>query len=435
MSQLRPRTPEVLRRPGVSIVIPFAGSSDNATRMLASFAGLRLRPEDELIVVDNSDEQVVPAAAGGAARVVPAVGERSSYYARNVGVEEAANDWLLLTDADCLPSPGIVDAYFDPTPGDRCGAIAGEIVGDPAQTNFVARWARSRRVLRQRSSLAHEYRPYASTANLLVHRPALDHVGGFVEGVQSAGDADLCWRLQEAGWTLEYREQAWIYHHHRESLRGLLRQSMRYGAGRAWLRRRFQDLPRDSGMPRWVARSVAAAVLLLLTGRRERAGFRALDALFAAAGMAAAPLSNRPGRARPKRGCAQTMCFEEFPPPRWEAGAIGARRELSECHIEALRRPFRSRASEVRGLDIAYVEDDGAARRALAAGVLALSHPLRSGRFVVGGGPGGGVRRSIFTLAPAVRRVSAAGAPLGAPEASGQVLADSIAWLAGRAAP
>ena len=43
-------------------------------------------------------------------RVVPADDHGSSYHARNVGAETAVNGWLLFTDADCQPDPGLLDA-------------------------------------------------------------------------------------------------------------------------------------------------------------------------------------------------------------------------------------------------------------------------------------------------------------------------------------
>ena len=195
-----------------------------------------------------------------------------------MGAAAAAGEWLLFTDADCRPTPDLLDRYFALDPGERCGALAGEIVGDPAQDSLAARWARARARLEQRRSLQHPFRPYGSTANLLVRRVAFDEVGGFAEGVRSGGDTDLCWRLYDAGWTLEHRERAWVWHSHRETVRGMLRQAYTYGGSQAWLARRYPGcLPAGEGAARVVARTLVSAAGQLSRGRLDEARFSALD--------------------------------------------------------------------------------------------------------------------------------------------------------------
>src|SRR5688572_16509156 len=129
------------RRPPVSTVVPFAGSTEEAEELLAGLARLRLNhPDDELLVVDNQPGGAVP--PGGPARVVADATEASSYFARNRGVEEAGNDWVLFCDADCRPPADLVDRLFaEPIP-DTCGIVAGGVVSAPGQPELAARYAR-----------------------------------------------------------------------------------------------------------------------------------------------------------------------------------------------------------------------------------------------------------------------------------------------------
>ena len=69
---------------------------------------------------------------GERARIARAAAERSSYHARNAGRGLATSEWLLFMDADCVPRPGLLDAYFAEPVAAGCGAISGSIVGDPA---------------------------------------------------------------------------------------------------------------------------------------------------------------------------------------------------------------------------------------------------------------------------------------------------------------
>jgi GT2 family glycosyltransferase len=287
----------------VSVVVPFAGDAPAAGRLLAALAELSTVPGDEVIVADNSFQPAIAEREGGGVRVVRATGERSSYHARNVGAGAASGEWLLFTDADCRPVPDLLDRYFALAPGGRCGALAGEVVGDPTQDSLVARWARARGRLEQRRSLQHPFRPYGSTANLLVRRVAFDELGGFAEGIRSGGDTDLCWRLHGAGWTVEYRERAFVWHRHRETVLGVLRQAYRYGGSQAWLERRYPGCHSAGGrLLRMVARTLFRAGALLLRGRFEEAGFSALDlGSFLAEGVGHRA-SNRPSPARGRGG-------------------------------------------------------------------------------------------------------------------------------------
>ncbi|MGI8728131.1 MAG: glycosyltransferase, partial [Solirubrobacterales bacterium] len=226
-------------RPSVSVIVPFAGGPRAAGSLLEGLARLRLGADDELIVVDNSPTPAVEVAA--VAEVVRATAEQSSYYARNAGAERATGSWLLFMDADCRPDPDLLDRHFAEPVDPGCALIAGGIIGDPRQRGLVPAWARSRRQLSQDHlipgppSLPH---PAAGTPNLMVRRDVFEALGGFHEGIRSAGDVELCWRIQDAGRTMEYRPEARVHHRYRRSLGSLLSQSVRHAAGHRWLSRR-----------------------------------------------------------------------------------------------------------------------------------------------------------------------------------------------------
>ena len=119
----------------------------------------------------------------------------------------------------------------------------------------------------------------AATGNLLIRRKTFDELGGFADGIRSAGDVDFCWRMREAGWELEQRPAARVEHHHREDLGSFLAMIARYGAGSCWLNERH-----PGAAPRWplVHGLIGSAWDVsghLIRGRVEPAIFRALDGL------------------------------------------------------------------------------------------------------------------------------------------------------------
>ena len=102
----------------------------------------------------------------------------------------------MFTDADCVPVPWLLEAYFAEGPADDVGALAGSVISDPQQRHFLARYATDRGFLDQEGGL-HTAEDAAATANLAVRRAAFDEIAGFTEGIRSGGDVDLCRRLTE----------------------------------------------------------------------------------------------------------------------------------------------------------------------------------------------------------------------------------------------
>jgi GT2 family glycosyltransferase len=218
------------------VIVPFAGPPAALEACLQALATLTLRDGDEILVADN---RARPAPGRrGRTEVLDASGPASSYFARAVAAARAHGEWLVFLDADCTPDPGLLDAYLAPPPGERTAVLAGAIEDWVAADTRVARYVASRRMLAQESTLAHPERPYAVTANAAVRRAAFEVVGGFPDPVRSGGDADLCWRLADAGWELEQRPGARVRHRNRERLRDLLAQVHRHGSGMQWLQQR-----------------------------------------------------------------------------------------------------------------------------------------------------------------------------------------------------
>jgi glycosyltransferase involved in cell wall biosynthesis len=231
----------------VSVVVPFAGGPEEASRVYAMLTSLQTRPGDELILSDNSAH--APAPPERVQRVI-AAGERSPGHARNRGAAQATGDWILFLDADVQPPMDLIERFFAVPIAARTGAVTGDIAGVPDTSTLAARYATARNFLGQRAHVNHPLRPRASSANLLVRRAAFVAIGGYTEGILAAEDTDLIWRLAGAGWGLEFNEQAVVHHAYRTSLRALGRQWRGYAAGARWLSERYPDFKPDPGLRR-----------------------------------------------------------------------------------------------------------------------------------------------------------------------------------------
>lgn len=436
-------------RPPVSVVMPFGGDVAEAEEALSALRALRVAPGDELILADNRGE--LSAGERDGVRIVSAGGERSPARARNAGAAVAGGEWLLFVDSDCRLPAKLIEGFFDPPPGARTGALAGQVLAAGASSTLAGRYGEARNFLDQRAHAAHSFLPRAAAANLLVRRAAFAQLGGFAEGLRAAEDTDFTWRLQRAGWALELRERAVVEHRPRTSLRELRRQWRGYAAGRAWLRRRYPGFVpepaarraarravravRDRGLRRGALPSAPdgavqrAAVQrravqppAALPARRERVLFAALDVLLGLDELAGLALSNRPagpGDAASERA-ATVLVADVFPSAGDPLAELAGR--VREARVEAAARPRE--AAPAPPVPVIYREDDGALERARAAAVLLALRP-RAVLADLATRPAGGP--PTWQLAPAALRLQHHPAPVvalgpGAPEATAQRL-------------
>ncbi|HEY6396493.1 MAG TPA: glycosyltransferase [Solirubrobacteraceae bacterium] len=444
-----------MNRPTVSVVMPFAGDLAAARAAVATLLALETRPGDELILSDNSD--VVRDARG--VNVVSATAERSPAHARNAGAEQARGEWILFVDADCRVPRTLLGGYFAEPIADDIGALAGDVRPTLDGQTLVQRYGAARGFLNQRAHLQHPFKPRAVAANLMVRRSAFEQVGGFLEGLRAAEDTDLSWRIQEAGWRLELRPEAWVEHRYRTTLSDLRRQWRGYAAGRAWLARRYEGFEPKSGLRRAAQRlsrrgpqrdlqpqlprvgppgppdpaelsSAGSAAQPSRPGpsRLERVCRGALDGLLGFEELRGLALSNRP-RESARGPASVVLVADRFPAP--EDPLLDLARALDGARVEAVARPGSFAPAAARGLRIDYREDDGAAARVLSAAVLVVRHPLRSALDRLRRRPGA---PTLAELAPAGRRLYRdAGArlhPLGGDCA--RETAGRLAALAGR---
>ena len=268
-----------MSRPPVSVIVPFAGDECDALSLRRALECIERTADDELIVADNTASALAGPPLAGLARVVRAGAEQSSYHARNAGARVATADWLLFLDADCIPAPDLLDAYFRDPVADRCGILAGQISGDEHQGGLMPRYARARNYLSQTDGLHGKSGVAAATANLLVRRAAFEEAQGFAAGIISGGDVDFCWRLRELGWGLEYRPDAGVVHRHRETLGGFLGQVSRYGAGARWLNSRHPGASPNWPLVPGLIGSARDIATNLVRGRVEEATYRAIDGI------------------------------------------------------------------------------------------------------------------------------------------------------------
>jgi len=271
-----------MTRPAVDVVVPFRGAAAELERVRAGLGALDLRAGDTVTVVDNTPGRRAGEIAPG---LVGAPELQTPGFARNRGAARGSGRWIVFLDADVLAPPGLLDAYFEAAPAAETGLLAGGVRDQPAgpTSGVAARYAHLRSSMSQEMTLQHGRWGFVQTANCACRREALHAVGGFREVIRAGEDADLCFRLRDAGWAMERREEAAVEHRNRATVGGLLRQKATHGAAGAWLDGKYPgSFParRRPGLTWWGVRRAATGVYeAIRTGRREEALLAVMDPL------------------------------------------------------------------------------------------------------------------------------------------------------------
>jgi mycofactocin glycosyltransferase len=269
----------------VDVVVPFRGPPAQREELRERLAQLRLGPDDSLVVVDNTPGPG-PLSDDGDVPVIHAAERETPGFARNRGVAGGSAEWLVFMDADTVPSPDLLDRYFEPAPLERTGLLAGGVTDEAVSpaTGAAARYAYLRGTMSQEDTFRYGAWGYPKTANAAFRRAAFDELGGFREDIRAGEDADLAYRLRAAGWETELREQATVVHRSRPTLRGFMHQKLLHGAGGAWLDRlypgSFPAQHRLPGLLWWGLRATSAGLLAAVWERdRDRAVWALFDPL------------------------------------------------------------------------------------------------------------------------------------------------------------
>lgn len=237
---------DFIHYPSVSIIIPVKNRPREIASCLQSLAHLDYPSEKvEIIVVDDaSDDHTREVVGQFPVRLLALAEPKQASCCRNLAAQKAAGEILAFIDSDCLADSrwlkelipafkdmevgavgGMVDSYYEAKGLDRYEQVKSSLK--------IGSWFRS----------THEADPffYVPSCNLLVRRALFLKVGGFGEDLYVGEDVDLCWRLRDEGYHIEYRPTGKVYHRHRNQLRSFCSRRFDYGTSEPLLQHLHSD--------------------------------------------------------------------------------------------------------------------------------------------------------------------------------------------------
>ncbi|NQU62937.1 MAG: mycofactocin biosynthesis glycosyltransferase MftF [SAR324 cluster bacterium] len=231
--------------PLVSVIIPVRNRPGEIRECLNSLAAVNYPPDKlEVIVIDDaSTDQTRAVISEFPVRLVSLKQRRQASYCRNAGVKEAKGELLAFIDSDCLAAPNwlreLVPAFADQSVGGVGGLVDGCF-----QESALDRYELTKSSLNMgkhfKRSQANNLFFYVPSCNLLVRRELFTRLQGFEEELTVGEDVDLCWRMQDMGFELEYWPVGTVYHKHRNQLRPFCTRRFDYGTSEPILQKKHR---------------------------------------------------------------------------------------------------------------------------------------------------------------------------------------------------
>lgn len=226
--------------PSVTIIIPVRNRPNEINGCLASIVKLDYPPEKlEVIVVDDaSDDNTPDVVTGFPVSLIKNTDRMQASYSRNLAAKEAKGEILAFLDSDCVAHPlwlkELVPAFVD----EINGAVGGKVDSwfDKKDLDRYEKVSSSLNMgERCRSSKEEGDFFYLPACNLLVLKDIFLGLGGFNIKLNVGEDVDLCWRLKNRGFEIEYRPVGTVFHKHRNKTGAFFIRRFQYGTSEPFL--------------------------------------------------------------------------------------------------------------------------------------------------------------------------------------------------------
>ena len=222
--------------------------------------------------------------------------------ARNLGWRAATTPLIWFIDSDCVSEPHALELLLQLQADSPYVGVGGSY-GNMRPESLLACLIHEEIVERHRTMP--EEVNFLATFNVLYSREMLEKVGGFDERFIMAQDAELAFRIRQAGGRLGFDARSKVKHFHPNRLKAYLRTQAKQGYWRAWL---YMEYPNRmagdsySGIADHLQPVLALASLALLPLAGTTFAGGALGLCLVALGLTQLPMTlaivSRTGQAR-----------------------------------------------------------------------------------------------------------------------------------------
>jgi O-antigen biosynthesis protein len=260
-----PLPPTLSRYPRVSVVVCAYNAERTMEACLASLEVLNYPNYEVIVVNDGSRDRTLEISERFPYCRIISQENKGLSVARNVGAEAATGEIVAYTDSDCVSDPDWLTYLVGKMVDGNLSACGGPNFPPPEDSLVPAAVAVSpggpTHVL-----ISDEVAEHIAGCNRAFRRDALLELGGFDPQYRAAGDdVDICWRFQDAGYTIGFSAAAVVWHFRRNTVKAYLNQQRGYGKAEALVYAKHPFRFNLFGQAKWLGRiygDLSAALLL-----------------------------------------------------------------------------------------------------------------------------------------------------------------------------
>jgi lipopolysaccharide/colanic/teichoic acid biosynthesis glycosyltransferase/glycosyltransferase involved in cell wall biosynthesis len=258
------------KKPLISVIIPAKDAAKTIGACLSALQkqdGLELSKDYEVIVVDDgSSDETAELAKKWNVTVIsqPNAGPAA---ARNTGAKAACGDYLVFTDADCVPAQDwlveITRPFVDhSTPMDECDKVEAQVVGVKGaylthEKGWIPRFVQAEYAYKYERMKKLPTIDFIDTYSAAYRKSIFQENGGFDERfpVPSVEDQEFSFRLAGKGYKMVFQPTAVVFHAHDRNLKEYARRKFEIGYWKAcmlhWLPEKTWQDSHTSPSQRW----------------------------------------------------------------------------------------------------------------------------------------------------------------------------------------
>src|SRR5438874_2246153 len=260
--------PPLPRYPRVSVVVCSYNAERTMEVCLASLEVLDYPDYEVIVVNDGSTDRTLEIAERFPYCRIISQPNKGLSVARNVGAEAATGEIIAYTDSDCVADPDWLTYLVGKMEASNLAACGGPNFPPPEDSLVPAAVAVSpggpTHVL-----ISDEVAEHIAGCNMAFRRDVLLGLGGFDPVYRAAGDdVDICWRFQDAGYTIGFSPAAVVWHFRRNTVAAYCAQQRGYGKAEALVYAKHPLRCNLFGQAKWLGRIYGDLSTTLLLSRR-----------------------------------------------------------------------------------------------------------------------------------------------------------------------
>jgi GT2 family glycosyltransferase len=255
--------------PRISVVVCTYNGSRTIRDCLEGLARLDY-PNFEVIVVDDGSTDGTSDIVGGCDVRLIRTENRGLSSARNTGMYAATGDIIAYLDDDARPDAHWLQYLATTFAATTHAGVGGPNI-PPPHDGPIAECVANAPGGPVHVLLSDREAEHIPGCNMAFRKERLEAIGGFDPQFRVAGDdVDVCWRLQQCGWTLGFHPAAVVWHHRRNSVRAYWKQQRGYGKAEALLKKKWPEKYNGTGQLTWAGRIYSRGLTRALDFRRGR---------------------------------------------------------------------------------------------------------------------------------------------------------------------